>query len=759
MKALRVAISLLTVAALGVGLVSGTAQANPGDINAVAGTGTAGYTGDGGQATLATMRSSQAVAMDGTGNIYVAESTNHVIRKVTPAGVISTVAGNGSLLATSAPLGEGVAATSVSFKGPNGVAVDSTGNIYIADASARVVRKVTVSTGAISTVAGTAWTSGNGGDGGQATSATLSFPQGLAFDASGNLYIADFSAGCVRKVDSSGVITTVAGGGALSNDNIAATTALLKNPSAVAFDSTGDMYIAESNAHKIRKVTKSSGLITTVAGTGNPSYSGDNILATSADLWVPIAVAVDSTGNIYISDQSNARIRKVDATLGIITTVAGNGTKGSAGDGGPAINANLYTPSGIAVNAAGDIWIPDQAVYKIRKVTASSAPAVGVSPPGGSFSAAQTVTLTSGATVSIYYTLDGSVPNVTSSKFTQTGTIPISSSTTLKFFAIDTSTGAASSVVTQIYTIVVATVPQPPVFYYVGAGNGQAAVAFTQPYMSDGGSAITGYTVTSNPAGGTDINANTTATYHTITGLVNGTAYTFTVKAKNAIGTSASSAPSDSVTPMTVPDAPTNVVAVAGNGQATVYFTAPVSNGGSPITGYQITPWPAIPAAYVNGTASPIVVTGLTNGTAYSFVVQAISAAGLGATSVESIAVTPVAPPVNGACGTANGTLVTVAPSTNLCVTGTASSVTGTGPWSWTCDGANGGTTASCSALFRPLKAGDCDNSGVVTIAEVQSAINMYLGINPVTVCVDSNNSGTVTIDEVQKVINAFLGM
>ncbi len=236
---------------------------------------------------------------------------------------------------------------------PYGVTPDSAGNLYIADDQNNRIRKV--SGGTITTVAGIG-TMGFSGDGGPATSALLYIPHGVAADSAGNLYIADTGNLRVRKV-SGGTITTVAGNGTVSfsGDGGPATSASINIPYGVAVDSAGNLYIADTGNNRIRKV--SGGTITTVAGNGTASFSGDGGPATSASINEPWAVAVDSAGNLYIADYANNRIRKVSG--GTITTVAGNGVVGFSGDGGPATNALLGYPEGVAVDSAGNLYISD----------------------------------------------------------------------------------------------------------------------------------------------------------------------------------------------------------------------------------------------------------------------------------------------------------------------------------------------------------------------------------------------------------------
>jgi sugar lactone lactonase YvrE len=343
-------------------------DAATGTITTVAGTGTAGFGGDGGLATEAKLSYPTGVAVDGAGNLYLADKNNHRIRRVDAADeTISTVAGTG----TGNYHGDGGPATDAWLWEPGGVTLDATGNLYITDRTNRRVRKVDAATGVISTVAG----SGNvtyEGDGGLGTSAKVNSPRGLALDNLGNLYIADTGNHRIRKLEPSGLITTVAGGGPgnFGGDGGAATAAALRNPAAVAVDTAGNLYIADSSNHRIRKVDAGTGVITTVAGNGTAGFGGDGGLATAANLSNPQGVAVDPHGNLYIGDYNNHRVRKVDPS-GIITTVAGNGTSAYAGDSGAGPLASLSQPAGLAVDGEGNLYIADSGNGKIRKVDPS----------------------------------------------------------------------------------------------------------------------------------------------------------------------------------------------------------------------------------------------------------------------------------------------------------------------------------------------------------------------------------------------------
>jgi DNA-binding beta-propeller fold protein YncE len=286
------------------------------------------------------------------------------------AQVIRTVAGSG----TSGFCGDGGPATDACLSFPIGEAVDATGNLVIADFGNSRVRSVDAVTGIITTVAGSA-TSGFCGDGGAATSACLSGPTGVAVNpTTGNLAIADFGNSRIRSVDAiTGIITTVAGSATsgFCGDGGAATSACLNGPEEVAVDATGNVFIADRFNHRIRRVDAATGVITTVAGGGTPTpgFCGDGGAATSACLNESLWVAVDATGNLSIADRVNHRIRSVDAATGIITTVAGKGVAGFCGDGGPATSACLTNPSGVAVDpVSGSLLIGDTDNHRVRRV-------------------------------------------------------------------------------------------------------------------------------------------------------------------------------------------------------------------------------------------------------------------------------------------------------------------------------------------------------------------------------------------------------
>jgi sugar lactone lactonase YvrE len=335
----------------------------PGIISTVAGNGTAGFKGDGSAATAASLDLPSGVAVDSAGNLYISDSNNNRIRKVTAAGIISTIAGNG----TAGYNGEG-AAVNTQMNFPVGVALDTAGNLYIADPENRRLRKLTPA-GIISTLAGDG-TAGFGGDGASATSAVLAFPLGVALDSSGNVFIADYDNNRVRKVTPFGLITTVAGTGSpgFSGDEGPAIAAKLFKPYGLAVDSGGNLFIADSYNQRVRKVSPA-GVISTFAGNGRNAFAGDGGPATQAQFY-PFGIGLNSAGNLYIADWSNNRIRRV-TPAGVITTVAGSATKGFFGDGGPATAARLSGPYDVTVDGSGNLYIADTGNNRIRKVTSA----------------------------------------------------------------------------------------------------------------------------------------------------------------------------------------------------------------------------------------------------------------------------------------------------------------------------------------------------------------------------------------------------
>ena len=346
------------------------AQAPAYIISTFAGDNTAGYTADAVAANTSELDNPLGIALDSAGNLYIADQVNHRVREVTTNGTISTVAGDG----TEGFLGDAAAATSAELDHPSGVAVDSKGNIYIADTNNCVIRKVAGST--ITTYVGSdtgyVVNCGGGGDHGLAINAQLDHPIGLALDAAGNLYIADTYNNRIRIVNATTLnITTLSTG-----------SYILDAPRSVAVDAAGNVYIADTNNSRILKVVPSGSITitTTIAGldSGAWGYSGDGGPATSAQLNYPFGVALDAAGNLFIADTNNQRIRRVSAATGVITTVAGTRFSRYTGDGGSATSAELSFPRVVLVDPHGNIYVSDTQNQVIRLMTAAAPAITGV---------------------------------------------------------------------------------------------------------------------------------------------------------------------------------------------------------------------------------------------------------------------------------------------------------------------------------------------------------------------------------------------
>ena len=349
-------------------------------ISTFAGNGTAGYSGDGGPATQAEINRVVGLATDAAGNIYLADQDNNRVRKVDTKGVITTFAGTG----TAGFSGEGGPAAQAELNGPLGLCVAPAGGIYVNDEGNGRVREISPS-GTITTVAGNG-SAVSSGDGGPATAAGFVIPIRCAVDSSGNLFIVDQGAFDIRKVDGSGIITTYAGTGAqgFSGDNGPATQAEMNNPTWVTVDASGNLYVTDQFNFRIRMINAASGTITTVAGNGDNAFVGDSGLATSASLGYPGGTVVDPTGALFIVDGSNNRIREVKG--GVITTVAGTGTAGYTGDGGAPLQAELDSPFPLTLDYAGNLYVGD-GVYpgdatdnRVREISGVAAPFTNQTP-------------------------------------------------------------------------------------------------------------------------------------------------------------------------------------------------------------------------------------------------------------------------------------------------------------------------------------------------------------------------------------------
>ena len=349
-----------------------------GMITTVAGNGTPGYSGDNVQATNTGLNAPTDVTFDAAGNFYISDSLNNRVRKVDTTGKITTVVGNGGTGFS----GDG-AGTSVSIQGNSGVAFDPFGNLLVADTGNNRLRKLDAN-GNLTTIAGNGQ-SGFSGDGGPATAASFFCLVRAIADPSGNIYIADQCNHRVRKINTKGIVSTYAGVGSpgFNGDGGPATAALLNNPTALALDAAGNLYVCDQVNHRIRKID-SNGIITTVAGTGTPGYNGDNILATSASLNDPGGIIVDPSGTIFFSDDQNFRVRKF-VPGGNISTVAGNGTAGFV-DNVPATSGEVNGEFGLGLDGKGNLYIADIVNNRVRKVTgvatASAVPAINTDGTG-----------------------------------------------------------------------------------------------------------------------------------------------------------------------------------------------------------------------------------------------------------------------------------------------------------------------------------------------------------------------------------------
>ena len=322
-------------------------------VSTVAGSGASGSSN--GAGTAATFNDPASIAIDANSNIYVADTGNSLIRKIDAGGNVTTLAGSSSQGSTN---GQGTAA---SFALPNGIAIDASGNLYVADSGNNEIRKIDTG-GNVTTLAGSG-TSGAGN--GQGTAASFKFPTAVATDASGNVYVADTFNNEIRKIDASGNVTTLAGSGTQGSANGLGTAASFNKPRGVTVDASGIVYVADSSNNLIRRID-TSGNVTTLAGAG--AQGAANGQGTAASFNTPFGLTVDASGNIYVADTSSNLIRKIDAS-GNVTTLAGSGVQGSAN--GQATAASFYRPASLAVNASGTVYVADTPNNLIRKITAT----------------------------------------------------------------------------------------------------------------------------------------------------------------------------------------------------------------------------------------------------------------------------------------------------------------------------------------------------------------------------------------------------
>jgi trimeric autotransporter adhesin len=332
-------------------------------ITTIIGSGVMGYTGDGGSCITAELNHPDVLRFDRSGNMYIADELNNVIRKIDRSGIICTIAGSGS----GGFYGDGGPATDAKIAHAGDIVLDTFGNFYIGSFGA--IRKVNNS-GIIATIAGTG-VQGNSGAEGPATAIQISDPLGLVFDVEGNLYYGDNGTFRIRKVSISGILSTIAGTGVYgySGDNGPATAAEIGDVCYMAFDSSGNLIFPDDH-HVVRQVNMHTGIVTTIMGNGTPGYSGDGGPATDATFRGPFAIQFDQNWNMYVTDASAYVVRKIDAVTGIITTVAGTGSYGFAGDGGPATDAKFGDfVNCSAIDQYGNLYIADASNNRIRMVT------------------------------------------------------------------------------------------------------------------------------------------------------------------------------------------------------------------------------------------------------------------------------------------------------------------------------------------------------------------------------------------------------
>jgi sugar lactone lactonase YvrE/flagellar hook assembly protein FlgD len=410
-------------------------------ITTVVGNCTNGYTGDGGPASLATLWVPDDIAFDSAGNYYIADPGSCTIRKVTIAtGIINTVAGNGTPDYT----GDGGPATLATLDYPSGVALDPENNIYIADYYNNAIREVFAATGAITTIIGNG-IGGYTGDGGPASLAEINNPERVRFDSLGNLYIADSDNFVVRRVSAAtGNISTFAGNGTMgySGDGGPATLASLNSPQAFAFDAAGNVLITDPGVSVVRRVAAGTGIITTIVGNGTSGYSGDGGPATLASLSEdsPDGIAIGCEGNIFLTDDTNNVVRMVDKATGIISTVIGTGISGCSTSGTPALTTNISHPESLAFDPLGNLYLVDYGYSLVQFVAGGFCPDTPTSTPSSTFTHTSTMTATHTPTVTPTNTLTITLTPTWTPTYTATGTSTLTGTPTSSLTPTNTPT-------------------------------------------------------------------------------------------------------------------------------------------------------------------------------------------------------------------------------------------------------------------------------------------------------------------------------
>lgn len=592
-----------------VGLGTGPQVAlTPNTIATVAGNGNPGASGDGGVGTAAEINFPFGMALDSAGNLYFADIGNNVIRKVAAhTGIISTVAGNGNAGFS----GDHGLATGAQLNGPSGVALDSAGNLYIADTYNCFIRRVAADTGVITTVVGIGYLprqgsppvpavpAGYSGDGYPATDAWMDFPEAVALDHAGNIYIADSGNSVVREVNAgTDIITTVAGNhkSGSSGDNGPATSAELKNPASVAVDAARNLYISDEGDNRIREVSAVTGIITTVAGNGTAGYGGDGGPATSAEFDQPQNIALDNADDLYIADSVNNRVRRVSLSK-TITTVAGTGTAGFGGDGGTSTSALINLPTGLALDNGGNLYIGDFQNHRIREVNVLASQLNFATTPIGftSLDSPQTATVSNigNALLTISVPASGLNPSITPG-------FPMSNSSTCP--QLDLTSSPASLASGDSCSLVLSFTPVVPGPIYGTAtiadnALGLAPLRQTIHLYAIGlpaGDAIPDFSVAISPAD-QSVSAGGTATYTvTISGI-----YKFTGSVALAItglpaGETASFSPSTVTIADSTPKTATMTIATAPKQSAAAPYDDSPRGGSSIRYGFLLMPLPLL---------------------------------------------------------------------------------------------------------------------------------------------------------------------
>ncbi len=501
------------------------------NIKTVVGNGTAGYAGDGGPDTLAEINFPGFLSFGGAGygSLYIGDRLNYRVRelKLGPGGIIFTKAGDG----INGFYGDGGLADTAHISIPGGVAADKHGNLYFCDYDNHVVRKVD-GLGIITTIAGTPSVFGFSGDGGPATAAKFNFPLGITVDSLGNLFVADQHNNRIRKISASGIISTVVGTGTsgFSGDMGPATAADISLPNYVRMDSVGNLYITDNGHHRIRKVD-AFGIINTIAGNGTLGSSGDGGPATAAELNYPGGIAIDRQGNIFICDCYNNRIRRIDAFTGIISSVAGTGVAGYSGDWGPATAAELNQPVDIAVDHYNNVYFVDWNNSRIRTfynpltITCDTVTGLTISSITGT-SATLSWTAVSGSS-GYWYVVDlSSAAPTLSGTFTAATTVPVTGLIPGQNYYAHVLDSCGAGNLSEWVTVPFSTPSVTP----CDTVTGLSVSSITSTSATLSWTAVTGslgyeYTVNTSAAAPTVSGTTTTATSVPITGLLAGLSY------------------------------------------------------------------------------------------------------------------------------------------------------------------------------------------------------------------------------------------